>query len=102
MENINVRSKSKEFVEILDTSFKGKVNLSRLKLISMFVIALCKVQTVGFEKLSNAFDSRATASSSLRRIQRFIAEFVLDSDLIFFCETGLTGFFFSSSVSGRN
>ncbi len=82
MKNINVGSKSKEFVEILNTNFKGKVNLSRLKLISMFVIALCKVQTVGFEKLANAFDSRASASSSLRRIQRFIAEFVLDSDLI--------------------
>lgn len=45
----------------------------------MFVIALCKVQTVGFEKLATAFDSTALAASSLRRIQRFIA---LDSDLI--------------------
>ena len=82
MKNINVESKSKEFAAILNTNFKGKVNLSRLKLMSMFVMALCKVQTVGFEKLSNAFDSKAKASSSLRRIQRFIAEFVLDSDLI--------------------
>lgn len=82
MKNINVESKSKEFVAILNTNFKGKVNLSRLKLISMFVIALCKVQTVGFEKLSNAFDSEAKASSSLRRIQRFIAGYILDSDLI--------------------
>ncbi len=40
----------------------------------MFVIALCKVQTVGFEKLANAFDSQAMAASSLRRIQRFIAQ----------------------------
>jgi len=48
----------------------------------MFVLALCKVQTVGFEKLANAFDSKAQATSSLRRIQRFIALYVLDSDLI--------------------
>jgi len=48
----------------------------------MFVFALCKVQTVGFEKLANAFDSNAMASSSLRRIQRFIARYCLDSDLI--------------------
>ncbi len=82
MEKINVESKSREFISILDTHFQGKVNLSRLKLIAMFVFALCKVQTVGFEKLANAFDSEALAASSLRRIQRFIALYVLDSDLI--------------------
>ena len=82
MEKINVENKSKEFISILNVHFQGKVNLSRLKLISMFVFALCKVQTVGFEKLANAFDSEALAASSLRRIQRFIAKYVLDSDLI--------------------
>lgn len=82
MENINVESKNREFISILNTHFQGKVNLSRLKLITMFVFALCKVQTVGFEKLANAFDSPAQAASSLRRIQRFIAPYVLDSDLI--------------------
>jgi len=82
MEKINVESKSREFISILDTHFQGKINLSRLKLIAMFVFALCKVQTVGFEKLANAFDSEALAASSLRRIQRFIARYVLDSDLI--------------------
>jgi len=82
MENINVESKSREFVSILDTHFQGKVNLSRLKLMAMFVFALCKVQTVGFEKLANAFDSQAQAASSLRRIQRFVAKYVLDPDLI--------------------
>ena len=82
MEKTNVERKSREFVSILNAHFQGKINLSRLKLIAMFVFALCKVQTVGFEKLANAFDSEATAGSSLRRIQRFIAQYVLDSDLI--------------------
>jgi len=82
MEKINVESKSREFISILDTHFQGKVNLSRLKLISMFVLALCKVQTVGFDKLASAFDSEALAASSLRRIQRFVALYILDSDLI--------------------
>lgn len=49
---------------------------------SMLICALSKVQTVGLEKLANAFDSNAKSCSSLRRIQRFIAEFTLDSDLI--------------------
>jgi len=82
MKKINVESKSREFISILDTHFQGKVNLSRLKLISMFVLALCKVQTVGFDKLASAFDSEALAASSLRRIQRFVALYILDSDLI--------------------
>ena len=82
MEKINVSSKNREFLAILSTHFKGKVNVARLKLMSMFVIALCKVQTVGFEKLSSAFDTKAQAASSLRRIQRFIAEYALESDLI--------------------
>ena len=82
MEKTNVTSKITDLFPILDTHFKGKINRSRLKLMSMFVIALCKVQTVGFEKLSKAFDSEALSSSSLRRIQRFIADFILDADLI--------------------
>ena len=82
MEKINVESKSREFISILDTHFQGKVNLSRLKLMAMFVFALCKVQMVGFEKFANAFDSRVQSASSLRRIQRLIAKYILDSDLI--------------------
>ncbi len=82
MGKINVESKSSEFISIMNDQFQGKINLARLKLISMFVIALCKVQTVGFEKLANAFDADAKAGSSLRRIQRFIASYALDSDLI--------------------
>ena len=82
MKKINTENKDKIFVSILDSHFEGKVNLSRLKFISMFVMALCKVQTVGFEKLANAFDSEAQSESSLRRIQRFMANYLLDSNLI--------------------
>ncbi len=48
----------------------------------MFIIALSKLQTVNFSKLPTAFDSFANADSSLRRIQRFIAKFSLNSDII--------------------
>lgn len=75
-------NKSKELSLVLSTHFKGKINLARVKLISHLVIALCKVQTVTFEKLANAFDSNARPGSSLRRIQRFIATFSVDSDLV--------------------
>jgi len=43
------------------------------------------VQTVCFEKLACGFDSSVKADSSLRRIQRFISEYSLDSDLVARC-----------------
>ncbi len=48
----------------------------------MFICAPCKVQTVGFEKLASAFNPKASSGSSLRRIQRFIAMYNLDADLV--------------------
>jgi hypothetical protein len=47
MANINVESKSREFISILDTHFQEDNNLSKLKLIKMLVFALCEAQTVG-------------------------------------------------------
>ena len=58
-------------------------NLARVKFFVLFISVLCKVQTVGFEKLATAFDSKADTSSSLRRIQWFMAAYLLDTDLIF-------------------
>ena len=43
-------------------------------------MALGKVQTVGFKKLAIAFEAKAKTSSSLRRIQRFMANYVFDTD----------------------
>lgn len=37
---------------------------------------------MAYTKLASAFDTEATASSSLRRSQRLIAECVIDTDLI--------------------
>lgn len=82
MKKTNAVTKNSELTSILNIHFKGKVNLARIKLISYFVIALCKVQTVTFEKLANSFDTPVNSDSSLRRIQRFIASYSLDSDLI--------------------
>ena len=77
-----IQGKSSELTSVLYTHLGGKINLARIKLISHVIIALCKVQTVTFEKLANAFDTTTKAESSLRRIQRFIAWFYLDSDCI--------------------
>ncbi|MDR3287318.1 MAG: IS4 family transposase, partial [Prevotellaceae bacterium] len=58
------------------------MNLARIKFLGLFLCALCKVQTVNFGKISAAFETEAKSDSSLRRIQRFMADYDMDMDLI--------------------
>jgi len=58
------------------------MNLARIKFFGLFICALCKVQTVCFEKLATSFDTDVRVESSLRRIQRFMSEYLLDTNLI--------------------
>ena len=67
---------------ILNNHFGTCFNKARIKLMSMFILSLVKVQTVNFNRLSNSFDSSSKSESSLRRIQRFFASYVFDVDLI--------------------
>jgi hypothetical protein len=67
---------------VLQNEFGGKLNLARIKFLTLMLKALCKVQTVNFERLAIGFDSTSKSSSSLRRIQRFVAGFDLCEDLI--------------------
>ena len=55
---------------------------ARLKFFVLFITALCKMQTVCFERLAEGMDSPAQISSCLRRIQRFFASFIIDNDKI--------------------
>lgn len=77
-----VQDKNTKLVAVLLHHFGENMNLAQIKLFGMFICALCKVQTVGFEKLATAFETRSKSESSLRRIQRFMAEYCLDTDLI--------------------
>ena len=77
-----VESKVTILSDTLKKFFGNKMNLARIKFFGLFISALCKVQTVCFEKLACSFDSDVKAESSLRRIQRFISEYSLDSDLV--------------------
>jgi hypothetical protein len=58
------------------------MNLKRIKFFGLMICSLCKVQTVTFSKLASEFETGADSSSYLRRIQRFMAEYVLDLDII--------------------
>jgi hypothetical protein len=81
-ENLKAECKSTQLISILSENLEGKMNLARIKFFGLFICALCKLQTVCFEKLATAFETDARAGSSLRRIQRFMAYYALDTDLI--------------------
>ncbi len=80
--NTRIESKNTILFATLTSIFGDKMNLARIKFFGLFICALCKVQTVCFEKLATAFDTDVKVDSSLRRIQRFIAEYMLDTHLI--------------------
>jgi len=81
MKKTNVSDKYTTLYYHLSIGLTG-VNKSRINLICFFLQALCKVQTVTFSKLANAFDSPSKTDSSLRRIQRFMASYSLNTDLV--------------------
>lgn len=74
--------KGNELFSFLYTHLGKTMNLSRIKLISQLVRALCSVQTVSYVRLSSCLHSSASVSSNLRRIQRFMSHYVLPLDLI--------------------
>lgn len=61
---------------------ESSLNLSRVHFMSLFIVAVLKVQTVNFTRISEAFESRVKLASNLRRIQRFFAEVQLPMKLI--------------------
>lgn len=82
LRTFKVHCKSSELYPILSAHFGKSMNLARIKAMCLLICALCKVQRVTYTKLASAFDTNAQAGSSLRRIQRLIAECVIDTDLI--------------------
>ena len=58
------------------------MNLAHIKCLSMLLGALCTVQTVCLSKLAGAFGNKASRESCFRRIQRFMAQLVLDFDVV--------------------
>ena len=83
--NTSQEIKFNELSEILNEKFEkngSTLNKARIRLMSMVILALCKLQNVSFHKLALAFDTESKPESSLRRLQRFVADFNLCKDLI--------------------
>jgi len=71
--NSSTAAKDIELLMLFKAHFSGHLNLARIRLICLFISALCKVRSVSYVKLSAGFDTSADSSSSYRRIQRFMA-----------------------------
>jgi hypothetical protein len=75
MENTSLYNKDTSLNSVLQGHFKGELNLARVRLICLFLTALCKVKTINYDRLASGFDVKASKNSSYRRIQRFMKEF---------------------------
>jgi hypothetical protein len=80
--NTNLCDKNTTLISALEQHFRGDVNKARVKLIALFIVALCKVKSISYDKLAAGFDSKVNKESSYRRIQRFMSGFDLPMKLI--------------------
>lgn len=82
MKNTSPKSKDTKLYTTLEQHFSKDFNKQRIRLISFFIVALIKVRSVNYNKISNAFDVKAIQSSSYRRIQRFMSSFDFSMKII--------------------
>lgn len=58
------------------------MNLARIKLLAFVLHALCVVHTVSLHKIASAMPTSVERDSNLRRLQRFLAGYALNLDII--------------------
>ena len=74
--------KDSDLFDTLLTHFGKTINLARIKFLSKMLKAIVILRTVNFAKLATAFGGKADALSSMRHIQRFMANYDLDLSLV--------------------
>ena len=74
--------KVNQILPVMQEHFGKSMNLARIKLMAMMMHALCVVQTVSLHKLAAAMPSDVGRDSNMRRLQRFLAHYALNLDLI--------------------
>lgn len=74
--------KVNQIVPIMQEHLGSVMNLARIKLLAFVLQALCVVQTVSFHKIASAMTTCVERDSNLRRLQRFLAGYALNLDLI--------------------
>ena len=74
--------KDSDLFDTLLAHFGKTINLARIKFLSKMLKAIVILRTVNFAQLAMAFGGEADALSSMRRIQRFMANYDLDLSLV--------------------
>ena len=74
--------KVNQIVPIMQEHLGPVMNLARIKLLAFVLHALCIVQTVSLHKIASAMPTGVERDSNLRRLQRFLAGYALNLDLI--------------------
>ncbi|WP_437919716.1 hypothetical protein [Sphingobacterium sp. LRF_L2] len=84
---VSHRYKDTDLLVAFTAHLAGDLHLARIRLICLFITALCKVKSINFVKVSTGFDMSSLPSSCLHGIQRVIANIELPmkpiSSLIF-------------------
>lgn len=75
-------SKDTDLLALFRAHLGKDFHLARVRLICLFITALCKVKSVNYVKVSQGFDSPSLASSCMRRIQRFMAKAELPMKIV--------------------
>ena len=75
-------AKVNQILPIMQEYFGKSMNLARIKLMAYMLHTLCVVQTVSLHKLASAMPTSVERDANLRRIQRFIANYALNLDLV--------------------
>jgi len=70
-------SKVTKLVTVLSSHLK-EFHFARVQFIGLFVIAVIKVGLGGLIQIATAFERNVECSSSLRRIERFLNDYVVD------------------------
>ena len=74
--------KVNKIVPIMQEHLGPVMNLARIKLLAFVLHALCVVQTVSLHKIASAMPTSVERDSNLRRLQRFLAGYALNLDII--------------------
>ena len=74
--------KVNQIVPIMQEHLGPVMNLARIKLLAFVLHALCIVQTVSLHKIASAMPTGVERDSNLRRLQRFLAGYALNLELI--------------------
>ena len=74
--------KVNQIIPIMQEHLGPVMNLARIKLLAFVLHALCVVHTVSLHKIASAMPTSVERDSNLRRLQRFLAGYALNLDII--------------------